>query len=48
MHLFGAEMGALADALKQGQHPLALGRESLSPAMERTAQSLGLQLGRRS
>ena len=45
MHLFGAEVAAFADALEQAQHPLALGREPLAPAIEGVAQGLRLGVG---
>ena len=44
MDLFGTEVTAFTDPLKQRQHPLPLGGESLSPAMQGAAQVLGLQL----
>ena len=45
MHLFGAEVAAFTDALEQAQHPLALGRQPLAPAIEGRAQGLRLGVG---
>jgi hypothetical protein len=45
MHLLGTEVTAFTDALEQGQHPLPLGGQPLAAAMQRAAQSIGLQLG---
>ena len=39
MDLFGAEVGPLANALEQGQHPLALRGQSLPPVMQAGAQA---------
>ena len=51
MHLLGAEMTALAQALKQPQHPLALGGEPLAAIMQAGPEPIGAgldQLRRRS
>ncbi len=39
MDLFGAEVRPLADALKQGQHPLALGGQPLPTVVQAGAQA---------
>ena len=40
VHLFRTEMAALADALKQGQHPLALGRQPLAAIVQAGAKAI--------
>ena len=42
----GTEVAALADAFKQGEDPLALGREPLAAVVEAGAQGAGLGAGR--
>lgn len=39
VHLFGTQMAALTDALKQGQHALALGGQPLATIVEAIAQA---------
>ncbi len=39
VHLFGTEVSAFADPLKQGEHPLALGREPLATVVQAGAQA---------
>jgi hypothetical protein len=44
MHLLSAEVTAFTKALKQRENPLALGRQTLPPAVQGAAERLGLQL----
>jgi hypothetical protein len=40
VHLFSAQVAAFANALKQGQHPLALGRQPLAAIVQAGAQAI--------
>jgi hypothetical protein len=44
MHLLGAEVTAFAQALEQRQNPLTLRGQTLTSAMQGTAERFGLQL----
>jgi hypothetical protein len=41
MHFLGTEVAARTALLKQGEHPLALGRKPLAPIVQGGAQGIG-------